>query len=223
VESLLTAGCGGIDIGGQGSTFAATLAPWETEWERVRPALAESTQRCQEVSIDTWRVEVAELAFQNGATTLNAANGMQTEEFWELAAKYEVNVVLPFMNGDDPLQLTHVEGDPLDRMLEFFEDRLAVAATYGLRDRCLLDPGTGFGPHGWEWADRFIYQKHVYSNIDRLRVFGLPLYIPLPWKVTPDHDELLEIVLAKDPEYGRVHYPARVLEVYRRVVPTAEP
>jgi dihydropteroate synthase len=108
-------------------------------------------------------------------------------------------------------------------MLEFFEDRLAVAATYGLRDRCLLDPGTGFGPHGWEWADRFIYQKHVYSNIDRLRVFGLPLYIPLPWKVTPDHDELLEIVLAKDPEYGRVHYPARVLEVYRRVVPTAEP
>ncbi len=55
-----------------------------------------------------------------------------------------------------------------------------------------------------------MYQKHVYSNLDELRRFELPLYIALPWKETVQHDELLEIVIRQRPEYGRAHYPAKV-------------
>ena len=43
-----------------------------------------------------------------------------------------------------------------------------------------------------------------------MRVFGLPLYIALPWKDTAEHDELLEIVVRAKPEFGRAHYPAKV-------------
>jgi dihydropteroate synthase len=95
-------------------------------------------------------------------------------------------------------------------MVDYFEARLALADRYGLRDRCLLDPGTGFGPHGWAWEERYLYQKHVYTGLDRLRVFDLPLYIPLPWKHTAQHDELLSIVVSKEPEYGRAHEPERI-------------
>ena len=57
----------------------------------------------------------------------------------------------------------------------------------------------------------------MYTNLDALRRFGLPLYIALPWKDTPQHWELLEIVLERRPEYGRAHYPDRVRAVEHRL------
>jgi dihydropteroate synthase len=51
----------------------------------------------------------------------------------------------------------------------------------------------------------------------------LPLYIALPWRDTPQHDELLEIVLTQQPEFGRAHYPAKVRSVERDVVAAAAP
>lgn len=211
IRALLADGASGIDIGGQGSTRVSTLAPWQVEWDRVEPALAAAVASCDDVSIDTFRPEVASRALEAGANVLNAANGMQDEKFWALAAEHDATVVVPFMNGPDPHRLTHVEGDPIEAMLDYFDDRLRVADRFGLRERCLLDPGTGFGPHDWEWADRFEYQKVVYGGLDRLRVLGLPLYIPFPWKDTPDHRQLLDIVLAQRPECGRAHYPAVIL------------
>ena len=50
-----------------------------------------------------------------------------------------------------------------------------------------------------------------------MRRFGLPLYIALPWKDTPQHWELMEIVLRQQPEYGRVHYPDKVRALEREL------
>ena len=80
----------------------------------------------------------------------------------------------------------------------------------------MIDPGTGFAPHDWPWEERFVYQKRVYGNLDKLRVFELPLYIALPWKDTVQHAELMDIIVAGDPEYGRVHYPHQVRAAEQR-------
>ncbi len=188
----------------------ASVVDAEQEWARVRDVLPLAVEAADLVSVDTWRPEVMRRALALGVNVLNAADGMATEEAWEVAAEHRPLVVLPFLNGPNPRELTHVEGDPLDAMCDFFEARLALADRYGLRDRCLLDPGTGFGPDGWAWEDRYLYQRHVYSHLDRLRVFDLPLYIPLPWKDTDDHARLLEIVVAQHPEFGRSHDPDRI-------------
>ena len=50
-----------------------------------------------------------------------------------------------------------------------------------------------------------------------MRRFDLPLYIALPWKETPEHDELLEIVVRAGPEFGRAHYPAKVRQFEARL------
>ena len=55
------------------------------------------------------------------------------------------------------------------------------------------------------------------SNLAAMRVFGLPLYIAMPWKETTQHDELLEIVIRNRPEFGRVHYPAKVRSFEHRL------
>lgn len=207
---LLSDGADAIDLGGQGSTDIAEVVEWTVEWarlERIVPALATLGV---DVSIDSWRPEVVSRALQAGATVINAADGMQSEAMWQVASDFDVPIVVPFLSGPDPRRMARVASDPIAAMIEFFHARLAVADRFGLRSRCVLDPGTGFAPPDWPWEERFVYQKHVYANLDELRRYGLPLYIALPWKETSQHDELLDIVIAQRPEYGRCHYPAKI-------------
>jgi dihydropteroate synthase len=134
-----------------------------------------------------------------------------------VAAAFDVPIVLPFLSGPNPREMTRVDDDPIGAIIEFFAARLAVADGYGLRDRCILDPGTGFAPPSWPWEERYRYQREVYGRLDELRRFDLPLYVALPWKRTDQHDELLEIVLRQRPEFGRAHDPGRVRAVEREL------
>ncbi len=216
--ALLADGADGIDLGGQGSTDNATVVPWTVEWGRLREIVPALAALGVPMSVDTWRPEVARLALEHGATVINAADGMQSDAMWEVAAEFDVPIVLPFLSGPNPREMEHVQVDPLDALRAFFDARLADADRYGLRHRCVIDPGTGFAPSNWPWEERYLYQKRVYSNLDALRVYGLPLYIALPWKQTTQHDELLEIVVRQQPEFGRVHYPAKVRQFERRLL-----
>jgi dihydropteroate synthase len=190
---LFDNGADHIDLGGQGSTDIAAVVPWEEEWQRLEPI-----------------VPVL-------ATILNAADGLQDDAMLAVAAEFGCPIVLPFLNGPDPRHLRHVVGDPVQALLDWFEHSLDRADRFGIRQRCILDPGTGFAPPSWEWADRYRFQKIVYSRLDELRRFGLPIYIALPWRDTPQHAELLEIVVRQNVDYGRCHYPDRVREMERYV------
>ncbi|MEO6125064.1 MAG: dihydropteroate synthase [Ilumatobacteraceae bacterium] len=214
---VLAEGADGLDLGGQGSTDAATVVGWQTEWDRLAPLIPPLAALGVPLSVDTWRSEVARRAIEAGATVLNAADGMQTDAMWEVAAEFDVPIVLPFLSGPNPREMSHVTADPVDTLVDFFESRLADADKWGVRHNCIIDPGTGFAPSNWAWEDRYGYQKIVYSNIDQLRRWDLPVYIALPWKDTPQHWELMEIVLLQQPEYGRVHYPDLVRALERKL------
>jgi dihydropteroate synthase len=216
-KDLLESGADAIDLGGQGSTFQATQVDVETEWSRMADLIPALAGLGVELSVDTWNVEVMRRSLDAGATVMNAADALQQAGMWELAAERQVPVVLPFMLGVDPLHLEHVHGDAVDVMCDWFDAKLNEAKRWGIRDNLIIDPGTGFAPLGWEWESRYHYQKHIYSNLDRLRVFGLPVYIAMPWRRTDQHDELLEIVLRQDVDYGRVHYPAHIRSVHQSV------
>ena len=216
-RELLADGADALDVGGQGSTDVATVVDWSVEWERLAGIVPALAALGVDVSIDSWRPQVVRRALEAGATVINAADGMQSDAMWEVAAEFGVPIVVPFLSGPDPRRMALVAGDPLAAIAEFFAARLADAERYGLRDRCILDPGTGFAPPAWPWAQRYEYQKVVYRGLDRLRRFERPLYIALPWKDTPQHEELLEIVVRQDPEYGRAHRPGHVRDVERRV------
>jgi dihydropteroate synthase len=212
-RDLLASGADALDLGGQGSTFMATQVDLETEWSRIADLIPALRALDVEVSVDTWNVEVMRRSLDAGATVMNAADALQQPGMLKLAAERQVPVVLPFMLGVDPLHLEHVHGDAVEVMCEWFDTKLTEAQKWGFRDNVILDPGTGFAPLGWEWESRYHYQKHIYSNLERLRVFGLPIYIAMPWRRTDQHDELLEIVLRYGVDYGRVHYPAHIRSV----------
>jgi dihydropteroate synthase len=210
-ESLLEDGADAFDLGGQGSTFKATQRSEAEEWASLSVVLPTLAAAGRPVSVDTWRPSLMRRALDSGATWINAAEGLQDDEMLTVAAEFDCPVVAPFLSGPDPLNLTIVgDRDPVATVLEFFEHTIARARRFGVEGNLVLDPGTGFAPHDWPWEERFIYQKLIYSQLDRLRVFGLPLYIALPWKETDQHAELLDIVVRRQPEYGRAHYPARI-------------
>ena len=212
-EKLLIEGADGIDLGGQGSTDVATIVDWRLEWERVEKIIPALSKLKVEISIDSWKPEVISRALQMGATVINAADGMQSEAMWKVASDFKVPIVIPFLSGENPRKMSIVKEDPINAMNDFFAERLETAEKFDLRERCILDPGTGFAPPEWAWSERFVYQKRVYSNIEKLRKFKLPIYLALPWKETTEHNELLEIALRGRPEFARVHYPAKVRQV----------
>lgn len=216
-QRLLADGADALDVGGQGSTDLAEVVDWTVEWERLAEVVPALAALGIEVSVDTWRPEVARRALDAGATVLNAADGMQSHLMWEVAADFDVPVVVPFLSGPNPRAMEIVRTDPVAAIVDFFDARLREADRYGLRHRCVLDPGTGFAPPDWPWEERYVYQRAVYTRLDELRSFGLPLYIALPWRRTDQHDELLDIVVRSRPEYGRVHHPQRVRELEREL------
>ena len=215
---LLDEGCVGIDIGGAGSTQYADRVELEEEWDRLDGKIQALAALDIELSVDTWQPEIMRRALDAGANFMNAADGLQNPDMVTLAAERAVPVVLPFLSGADPKALRFVEGDPIDTILPWFERTLARVTAAGVREsQLILDPGTGFGPADWAWEDRYRYQKQVYSQLDRLRVFGLPIYMALPWKMDDGRRELLDILLTVGFDIGRTHDPRQVFAARREL------
>lgn len=218
-SDLISAGADHIDLGGQASHGGAAIITPDEEWAILEEPLKAIVELGVTVSVDTWQVETARRAFDAGASVLNAADALQDVAMLEFAAERECDVVLPFMLGPDPRHLKHVEGDPVEVMVSWFAERLNEMERYGIRERCYLDPGTGFAPPHWDWDDRAKYQRKIYSGLDRLRVFGLPIYVPVPWKQTADRLELLDLALSHNIDFARAHYPAQVRERHEALNP----
>ena len=217
-KELVNDGCVGIDLGAAGSTQFASRVEIEEEWERLDGKIQAIAELGVELSVDTSKPEIMARSLEAGANFMNASDGMQNPEMIEIAVSSGVPVVLPFLSGDDPKSLEFVTGDPIKQIVNWFESSLERLEKTGLkREQLILDPGTGFGPANWEWEDRYRYQERVYSNIGELKIFGLPIYVALPWKFEDGRRHLLEILLENGFDYGRTHLPKKVLEIKREM------
>ena len=142
-QHLLDSGADHIDLGGQASHGGAAIVTPDEEWAILEGPLRAIAELDVAISVDTWQVETARRAFDAGATVLNAAEALQDPEMLAFAADRECDVVLPFMLGPDPRHLKHIEGDPVEVMVSWFEERLAQIDSYGIRERCYLTPAPG--------------------------------------------------------------------------------
>lgn len=162
-----------IDIGGESTRPGSAPVSNEQQIERVVPVIKALCEKIEvPVSIDTYNVEVAKAALEAGAAMMNDITALNNEKMAELAADYEVPVVLMHMQ-DSPatMQVEPKYKDVVGEVLEFLLGRAKRAEHYGIPpERIFIDPGIGFGK-------TLKHNLLLLKNIDRFVASGYRVLI----------------------------------------------
>lgn len=139
-ERMINEGATIIDIGGESTRPGAEFVSVETEISRVVPVIEmiKANFDCQ-ISIDTYKSEVAEAAVKAGATIINDVQANAYDgRMLELVKKYNLKYVAMHSRKvvDENVQLD----------IDFvFIEILNLANELGIKtDQIILDPGIGF-------------------------------------------------------------------------------
>ncbi len=137
-----------IDVGGESTRPGSDPVSADQQIQRVVPvikALYENTD--VPVSIDTYKLEVAQAALEAGAGMINDITALSDERMGELAAERRVPVVLMHMQGTPAtMQIEPKYDDVVGEVLEFLLGRAERAGKSGIsEDMIFIDPGIGFG------------------------------------------------------------------------------
>ncbi len=138
-----------LDLGAESTRPGATFVPEDDEWQRLSPVLSKLTgQTKAAISIDTYKASVAEKAILAGAAIINDIYaGRKDPAMFEIAAKYQVPLILMHMQGEpDTMQLNPQYDDVVLEIHDFLQERAEAAEKAGVPKNLIwLDPGVGFG------------------------------------------------------------------------------
>lgn len=157
-----------LDVGGESNRPDHVAISASEETSRIEGIVRRLVETSGvPVSIDTYKLEVAEAAVAEGATILNDIWGLtRSPALADLAARAGCALVL--MHNQDG---TEYSGDLMDEIKRFLRVASQRAIDAGVpRERVLVDPGIGFGKtaeHNWE----------VMRRLHELKELGLPVLI----------------------------------------------
>lgn len=136
-----------IDIGGESSRPRSEPLSVAEEIRRVVPViqrLAESTD--VPISVDTYKHEVADEAFDAGAVIVNDISGFHFDPLLaDVAAKYSASAILMHIKGTPKTMQSNPEYDDLIAEIStYLLEGISTAHNAGV-EQIILDPGIGFG------------------------------------------------------------------------------
>lgn len=165
-KEMMDEGVDIIDVGGISTRPGFEEISVEEELERVVPVVSALAELDVQLSIDTYRSEVAEAAMKLGATMINDQwAGHYDEGIFNVVAKYNGEIVL-MHNGDG--QRTE---PVVDEMLLYLLKQANKAEMAGIpQHKVWIDPGIGFAKTREE-------EKEVMSRLDELVATGYPVLL----------------------------------------------
>lgn len=178
VRAIRDEGADCIDIGACSTRPGSMSVDAETEWSRLKVAIAIVRREWQDavISIDTFRAEVARRCVEAGADIINdISGGTLDEKMFDTVADLKV-----------PYILTHMRGTPLDMAAQAnYDNVLANVITElayrikMLRERgvcdIIVDPGFGFAKD----ADQ---NYQLLASLDEICKIGLPVLVGISRK-----------------------------------------
>jgi dihydropteroate synthase len=166
-----------LDVGGESTRPGFDSIPVEEELRRVVPVVRRlAAETALPVSVDTYKLEVAEAAIAAGAHMLNDIWGFRHEGDGERLAR------LAAANGLPTVVMHNQRGRPfhdvVDDLLAGFRESLRIAREAGVpEERLIIDPGFGFG-----WDEK--QNLEMLRRLAELRVLGRPVLIGTSRKST---------------------------------------
>ena len=180
-DSLLADGADIIDIGAASShPDAARVAP-QVEIARLAAVIPALHDTGVSLSIDSFVPEVQAFALEQGVDYLNDIHGFAEPALYPALARANAKLIVMHAVQDAGIA-TRVDVAPeeiLDRILAFFDARLAALAEAGIaRERLILDPGMGFFL-GTNPQTSLAVLEHLPQLAE---AFGLPLLVSVSRK-----------------------------------------
>ncbi|NBB95451.1 MAG: dihydropteroate synthase [Planctomycetes bacterium] len=176
-RSMIAAGADIVDVGAESTRPGSRRVDAADQIDRLREILLPLCQTARtagaHVSIDTTRAAVAEFALQAGAAIVNDVSaGRDDPAILGLAAEAGAPLVLMHMLGEPTtMQAKPTYNDVVADVRDFLAERLAAAEAAGVpRERCIVDPGIGFGktlPHNLA----------LMANLDQLATPPTPILL----------------------------------------------
>jgi len=164
-----------IDIGGESTGPGSGDVSVEEELQRVLPVL-ERVGAGAQISVDTYKAEVARAALDTGAIMINDVTAGRGDPAM-LRTIAERGCLYIIMRSKDATPRTTTDETSYDNVMKtihkFFEERIEAAKNAGVkRERIILDPGLG----------HFIssdpqYSWHVLEHLEFLKDFGCPILV----------------------------------------------
>lgn len=145
---LVQEGADIIDVGAESTRPGSEgVAPRDqiSRLEKILPAI---TALGAQVSIDTTSSAVAQFALDAGAAMINDISaGRDDPDMLPLAGRRGCPIVLMHMLGSPrTMQVQPSYTNVVQEVRAFLQERLAAAGQAGIpRERCIIDPGIGFG------------------------------------------------------------------------------
>ena len=136
-----------IDIGAQSTHPDAKIITTKQEWQRLAPLFPQITRLGVQVSVDTFRSEVAQKALENGAHIINDVTALRGDEkMIDVLRQSDCKVVLMYnRNNTLTAQRSEENFDPIIAVSDFFTERIQHCQANGIDpQRLILDPGAGF-------------------------------------------------------------------------------
>lgn len=177
-EKLIDEGADFIDIGGQSTRPDSEFLSDETELSIVIPVIKAIKKEFPRVklSIDTFWSKVAIESVNEGVGMINdISGGTLDNKMFETMGKLNVPYVLMHMRGTPQTMGNYTDYENLITDINYyFSKKISELRKFGVND-ILLDPGFGFS--------KTLQQNYdLLKNIDKFKIFNLPLYIGISRK-----------------------------------------
>ncbi len=174
-RQLVADGADIIDIGAESTHPDAEDVPAAEEIARLAPVIAALRAEGVCVSVDTYKPAVMRAVLDLGVDLINDVTALREPDAVAAVRDSSARVILMHSTASGA-RAERADADPgmiVERIVAFFEQRIAVLGAAGLRrERLILDPGMGFFL-GRDPALSLV----VLRSLPQLAALGLPLCV----------------------------------------------
>jgi dihydropteroate synthase len=168
-----------IDLGAESARTNRGAIDTSEEIARLQPVVAalKDSPTPPQISINTWRPEVAREILPMGIDLLNDIGALPDDTNARLCAEHDCALLIMHSVGQPKVAHTGQRYDDVwSELLAFFSEKIGLAEAAGLpRRKLVLDPGIDF-------AKQRDDNLAIYRELERLKVFDLPILLPVSRK-----------------------------------------
>ncbi len=162
-----------FDIGAESSRPGASPISKRAEINRLVPVVSRLRKEFPDVqlSVDTYKPEVASVVLAEGADMINDITGGSTEML-EIIAQNQAGVILMHMQGKpETMQNAPAYDDLIVDISEFLKESIKRAEVAGIKEEKIwIDPGIGFG----KTVDQNL---ELIAQLDKFKELGKPVLL----------------------------------------------